>query len=274
MLEPSPASPPDNKTSKPAQKLLKKRHFKRWRVHLWRWHRRIGINILFFLMIMSISGIALNHSDDLSLHTIRLPYALATTIYGQLDTGDLSKIDAGNQILYQQGKQLTLNTTALAQQCDEKIATLANFEQLIWLPCGKNLLVFTPTGDFVEKVYLSRLASRIALIQPCGSKLCLKSLKTWYSLDPISTKLSPLEAEPQSTGKATSYIAQPLSSQELPKKIRLTPTEYNWGRLISDIHSGAIFGKIGRLFVDIIGIITIFLCLTGAYLWLGSRKTK
>ena len=34
---------------------------------LWHWHRRLGVIAAFFVLVLSVSGIVLNHSSELGL---------------------------------------------------------------------------------------------------------------------------------------------------------------------------------------------------------------
>ena len=56
-------------------------HFKFSR-HLRKWHRKLGIVAAFFLIFLSISGIALNHTEEFSLGHIPVSSSLLLDHYG------------------------------------------------------------------------------------------------------------------------------------------------------------------------------------------------
>lgn len=239
--------------------------FRRWRRALWRWHRRVGISALAFLAVMALTGIVLNHADGWKLYEVRLPYGLASQLYGNLiSESPVSSISVDDNQLYQIGSDLLLNQHLLSIGCDQSVTGMAFVDGLLWVSCAERLIAATESGEIVETLYPQ--VGAIEAIANCSSELCLESVSGWQRLDLIALETTVVDRSPLAVAiDFTDY-------EKLPADLHITPKEINLGRLVSDIHSGALFGSVGRAAVDFLGIIILFLSISGCYLWLGNRR--
>lgn len=237
--------------------------FRRWRAILWRLHRRVGISALVFLALMAITGIALNHADGWKLYDTRLPYNLAVGLYGDMGAEQLVSVTTQGVQIYQIGTDLVFDRKLLSERCGGHLNGMAYVDGLFWVGCGQKLLVVTKSGEPVEKISPGALLTGVA---NCSEKLCLMTESGWVELDLISLETIPTDATPKLVSPEAPNLDQ------LPDYLKITPEELNVGRLIADIHSGALFKAPGKLAVDLLGLVVLFLAVSGCYLWLGNRR--
>ena len=64
---------------------MKKKKRRKLTQHIYHWHYRIGLVLAFFLLILLVTGIALNHNADLNLHHISLDWQWLRDWYGMAE---------------------------------------------------------------------------------------------------------------------------------------------------------------------------------------------
>lgn len=245
--------------------MKKHRIARRWRKSFWRWHRRVGLVCFIFLSILALTGVLLNHADGWKLYAKPLPTPLARTLYGNLYAQEAYLYDFDGVEIYQIDQSLYLGTEGLTLEmnCVSNITGVARVQNLLWSSCGEDLALFEIDGRLIEKIRLT--GGEIGSIARCETGLCLRQESEWFAFDEVSLTLSELPG-----GSAISEV-HPRLAEQLPGAISHQPVELNFGRLIADIHSGAIIGIPGRLLMDLIGLAILFLSISGCYLWLGNK---
>ena len=81
---------------------MKKKFF----AHLRKWHRRLGISAAVFILLLSFSGIALNHSDQLGLPHSNVDSRFVTTLYGLKDPDSIRAFAIADNFLIAADGQL------------------------------------------------------------------------------------------------------------------------------------------------------------------------
>ena len=239
----------------------------RWmsRVHRW-----LGVGSVAFVLLLSVTGIALNHSSDLNLdrHYVRSSWLLAW--YGvevpepqasfAVDTHRLSLI--GDR-LYNDDHELADRVSALVGA-----VSTASF---IAVATPTNVLLVTPDGSLVERVDTQIfLPEEITAIGVAGAVLVLRSGDTLYETD--EKLLTFLPCSESDVGE----ILWPAPSAIPEEQLAILQQLYrgqglSLERLIVDLHSGRIFAQIGPLLLDAVGIIFIALSVLGLLMWLGRN---
>lgn len=248
----------------------------RWRSKLrlrfWRWHRRIGLLAAAFVVLLALTGLALNHSQSLGLDDRHLSAGWLQNLYGvtapsitsfSLDGNWLSQVAAGE--LYR-GTQ-TVGT------CDGELvgAVSSTVESLgrIWLlACRRELILLLPGGEVVERIDPAYdLPTPISDLGTCGESYCFQAGGTLYRLDMEQLSWAPATIEPFSPSRA----------KEAPAPVRdalhraHADGVISWERLLLDLHSGRLFGAWGPWLMDAMAILFVVLALTGVTMWSVGR---
>jgi hypothetical protein len=237
--------------------------------HLRQWHRHLGIITAFFLILLSITGIGLNHTERLALshHPINNEWLL-----------DHYGIKAPTDIRYYQNKQasITHNHVWLGEklllESNEPVVSLAKF-QTLWLVVSRSQLsLYNDQGDLVDQLNNSLgLPNNIKGLSVTSNHIILNTQTGYYQSDenllewrPINTFIEPKWLLPE---KAS---LQEIDQATLRYRSQFLTLE----RVILDTHSGRIFGDVGVIFMDLIAISLILLSISGIYIWVRYARSK
>lgn len=236
--------------------------------HLRKWHRQLGIFTAIFLIFISISGIALNHTNALSLAHISINQPWLLNHYG-IKPPEVTQF---YQDEFYHTDQFVWFNNKLLVETDHPIIGLTTYQNYLLVITQRTLLIFTKQGEMVDKLTASLgLPENISKIAIQGSHVVLQTnegyfqsseeLLEWQSVQFIMPPkwLNTIDVEVEViTDAQTRHQAQFLS----------------WERVILDAHSGRIFGDFGVLFMDLIGVMLILLSISGLYIWLRYQRKK
>lgn len=242
---------------------------RKWR----RLHRWLGLLIAAPVIILSLTGILLNHVESLGLHQRTLPSVLAG-IYGVPAAGPVVAVEIDQQWWSFVGDQLFLQAQ-LVSQCPRPYAGVVSVAGIYVAGCDGALLLLDKRGALIE-----RLGSEFALppferlvsadMKSAGashsSSLVLFSPDARWLFDIDQLSLMPFDA-----------LAQPVAWQVPPVEIvaalptQVVPPELNWQRLIQDIHSGRVVSLAGKLLMDAAALLLMVLAITGVIIWARTR---
>jgi hypothetical protein len=249
---------------------------KKWRGILWRWHRRIGVIFVVFIIWLSVTGILLNHTSDFSLAEQPVHQTLLLKLYG-IERPLVRSYHMSEQWISHSGEQLYLNGVSFTHCSGEfkgiGFGTLTSENSiLVAAACGKEIVLFTLEGELVE-----RLSDQYALPQPLvalgqcdqsndsSQAICFSTGSTQFILNLDAT-----------TWANTSAKVKQHASQQMPPiiqtRVEKNSVTLNWERVVLDLHAGRIFG-LGPWLMDIVAVFFILLGLTGLSVWLlGKRR--
>lgn len=255
---------------KPLSKIL---HIKIIR-YLREWHRKLGIIAALFLIFLSASGIALNHTSMLSLAHRPIQNTWLLDHYGISPPsivhfyGDNSLIITDNLVWL--GEQLLLESTN-----DIIGMTLINIDeqQAIAVVSSDQLYFYTEKGELIDQLgdesnfpigaNALALTDDMLVIKSALSTTMLYNSDT-FLFEKVNQKIKhqwilPNKVDEQVTSAAKlNYRSQYLTVE----------------RIVLDTHSGRIFGFFGVLFMDVIAVLLILLSISGLYIWLRYANAK
>ena len=237
--------------------------------HLREWHRQLGIFAALFLLFLSISGIALNHTEWFELDKKHITSHWLLDLYGIEAPSHISGFHHGDVVVIDQF--VWLKGKLLVEQT-EPVLTVTPFHQYWLVLTPINLTLYDDQGQLLDRIDSSYgLPEELTAIAVNGEFVIVNSSQGYFQSDKqliewqeIQTVVEPnwIEAEPlevaQTQRAITDYRAQMLTLE----------------RVILDAHSGRLFGDIGVYFIDFIAICMILLSLSGVYIWLRYRKSK
>jgi len=257
------------------RKTYKKPFHVRFTSHLREWHRRLGISAAVFILLLSFSGLILNHSDDMGLPNKAVNTAILLDLYHIQNPTSIISFQVGSAFLVQTDTELWLDNKWLGTERDSlKSAVL--YQNFILAIIGESLYIYTPRGDFVDKMDsslgLPKNMDSLALYQ---QKIVVRSddhywqsdeeLTQWTVLSPSMLLTPPLEWN-HKINLAVSKKNQ-FQHQYRAKLLNLE-------RVVLDFHSGRLIGKLGVFFSDIVAILLVLLSVSGIYFWLKRAKQQ
>ncbi len=236
----------------------------------WTWHRRVGIVAALLVLVLSITGIALNHTEGLRLDERHVRSAWLLDWYGiEIPTEATSfPLDPGRISLL--GDRLYLGQQFLPGLHDELVGAVS-LDGLIVAVVDGDVLILTRDGNVVDRLggengvpdgitAIGKRHDGAALIRAAdGVYATDQELLGWSRLDAGAADVA--WARPDAIDEAL------LDAMRRDYRGRILTLE----RVLLDLHSGRIFGSAGPYVMDAAAVLLILLALTGSWLWLGRR---
>lgn len=237
--------------------------------HNLKWHRRLGLVAALGVVVLVVTGIALNHSPTLGLKDTQLRAPWLLSWYGIAPEEIEAYIADGNWYWRSGDNQLWRNDRALAQ-CENKLLGAVVMQQYDAVLCGNGLLLLAADGQLIETLTTATgLPSDVTAIGSAPEQLMLRTPEAVISFDPDTLAIAEpamaeviwIEAAPLPAGLAS------LAEAEAGGHISLET-------VLLDLHSGRLFGAFGVWVVDIIALLLLVLAITGLWSYFSLQKLK
>ncbi|NDV78960.1 PepSY-associated TM helix domain-containing protein [Dysgonomonas sp. 511] len=224
-----------------------------------KWHKWLGLFFAIFMFMFALSGIFLNHRRAISSVDVPRSALGSTYSYDNWNKGSVKgsfKL-SGDSILLYGGNGIWLTdslhssfipfTKGIKSGADNNI-----INNIVKTSSGEIFSVSTfdiyrlnpASGEWISLSGLIDSRERFSDICVQGDSLVLMTRSHFYV----------------STSPYTAFSMIELPTPEGYKK------EASWFRTLWTLHSGELFGMPGKIIVDIMGVFTIILCVTGVIL--------
>lgn len=234
-----------------------------------RWHRGIGVGASLFVVFLVITGLILNHAHQLGLDQQHVSPRWLLRWYGMGDAEASRNFAADGQWLSFAGSQLYLDGKAVTTVT----RGVGAVEYGDWLVAAgeKELLLLNRGGELIERLpwEFSGGAGIEAIGHDKNGALVVKSRgKAWVADGELLNWFEPTGLVPavkwSSPEDAPAHLQQAIASHYRGKGPSLE-------RLLLDLHSGRIFGRLGMLVYDLLALVLGFSALSGLVLWWRTR---
>lgn len=232
-----------------------------------RWHSRVGVALFWLLIALSLSGIALNHTDRLGLAKISLDHSLVRHWYGLAEPSEqpLTLHQRHYQLSAHRSGDTTVGTLSHDGQrvasCTPPIhSALELSNQLAAVLCAQELILLNRDGQLFDIWQpLTGLPSGLVALEQLDTQLIGRAGdgRRW---------LLDVEQFTATTTAATD------PANELVAVAADQPSSVSLQTLLLDLHSGRLFGRVGVWVVDIAGVLFCLLAVTG--LWGFIRRPR
>ncbi|HEB83155.1 MAG TPA: hypothetical protein ENJ11_09875 [Gammaproteobacteria bacterium] len=233
------------------------------------WHRRIGLFAVVLVIILAITGIMLNHTEELELDETYVSNTWLLGWYGIAPEDAPVSYRAGEHIISSWNKQLFFDNHAIAT-LEQDIHGVMKGEEFIVVALDDAILLLSHEGEMIERVSTSISFSNIMRL---GIKYQRPVIETADHLYYIADEHI-LDWDVMANEGVSWIEPYQLSSNEkdellqayLGKGLKLE-------RVILDLHSGRIFGEYGIYLMDASAFALLWLSLSGFWVW-NSRRRK
>ena len=230
---------------------------------LYRLHRYMGLLSALVLIMLAVTGIALNHTEDLKLDSHKINSNAILDWYGIPSPQNLKSFATLDHWLTQVNQNIYFDKAVLIKT-EENLLGSVETDEFIVAALSNSLLLLSVEGELIEQTPLNNikrigLNSKKAVVIIAGEEQLSSNdgLLSWHSDNNKTVTWSKNTILPESIKKT---IQSHFRSSILPLE-----------RVLLDIHSGRFFGMIGVIIVDISGIFVIILSLSGLAIWLRRK---
>lgn len=240
-------------------------------------HRWLGIAALLFLLLLAVTGIALNHVNEWRLDKRHVDWPWLLDAYGIEAPQPSASFADGDHRATVLGNRLYLDGQELARDIG-MLAGLVTTDDFIVVATVDDLFILTASRELVERRALEPPPEAVGVY---GERVIVRS-NDGALLGFDAQLIEPERWEGGSEGIHWSQVS-PIP----PDDLRLLESAYRGRgitieRLLADLHSGRIFTRAGPLLMDAVGILLVILSFTGLLMWLprsgngprGNRRPR
>ena len=246
--------------------------------HLREWHRKLGIIAAFFIIFLSITGVALNHTTTLSLAHKPISNTWLLDHYGIAPPNDIrlyqqSSLRVTDNFVWLEGKLLLESAADIvsASAMSVKVSNDTTVDVFV-VASQTHLYIYNNEGEMLDQLGVEAgIPEGIEALSIDNDKVIVKTSSGYYQSDSdffdwqaISPLIEPLWIRAQSVSLL----------QEQQASLAYRSQFLTLERIILDAHSGRILGLFGVLFMDAVAILLILLSLSGVYIWIRYARSK
>ncbi len=233
------------------------------------WHRRAGLAALLLIIILAVTGIMLNHTEQFELDETYVNNSWLLNWYGiEPDDAPVS-YRVGEHIISSWHNQLFFDETPITM-LEQNIHGAIAGEQFIVIALDNEIILLAFDGEFIERLSTSISFSNI---QRLGIKYKRPVIETseplYYMADEHILDWDVITNEDIVWTERYSLTAEEYENLLIAYRGNGLKLE----RVILDLHSGRIFGRYGVYVMDAAAIALLWLSLSGLWVW-SSRRNK
>ena len=233
-----------------------------------KWHRKVGITAAFFVMLLVVTGLLLNHTNRFNLQNIFVQSEKLLELYHIQPEGQMKGFRIDQHWFSQIDSRLYFDQMELADHIENLHGAVRISDGFV-IAHDEILLILTKSGELVERLSGSEgvPAGIKSIGLTSGGDLVIKAAHGDYIADLDATEWREEEALVVNWS-VPDEIPEKLSKQLLMLyRGKGLPLE----RVILDIHSGRILGQAGVLLVDFMALLFLLLAMSGVWMWLKYR---
>ena len=226
------------------------------RFFLHRWHRRLGLTAAVIVVLVSITGLMLNHTGQLELAK---QYPQSNFWLWPYPAEANLGLKVEDNVIYQAGDAVYLNNQPLLN-CEPPLINAAQLNEQLWILCKQQVLLLV-NGQLIESIDSQLLGNNITNLSHANGSLLFLQGNTWFGFDDISMMLTQAMPAPKN-----------ISTPQVLENHLQTNHTISWQKVVLDLHSGRFFGEIGVYIVDAAAVILLLLSLSGFWIWFSRLK--
>lgn len=227
-----------------------------------KYHRQAGLFVALLAVILSITGLLLQHTDTFGFgrYYLRSPWLLS---WYNTPAPDIKAIYLKQHEIVQVDDALLLNGTVIGQSNGQLWGATHNGETLL-IGSGSKLFWLTPEAELIDLIDTPTHSPQGLAHQQANFQL--KTEQGWFSL---GSELEHWTPNPTVNAAPLAQLHS-LTIQQVALPSNL-PVGVTVERLLLDLHSGRFFGAIGILLMDLAALALVLLAFTGLWVWLRKR---
>ena len=233
------------------------------------WHRRLGVTVALFAILLSVTGVLLNHAVALRLNEIEVEADWLLSWYGVHGVSDDAvSFRVGDSWVSWANGWTFLDTKPLGRS-DSRIVGAARSESLFMIISPRDIQLFTLDGDLVEHFFPAEIDSDIAAVGIAAGAPVIRAGARLYQADESAAIWTPFE------GAVSWSEPAPVPNDVLEAlNHHLRGDGLPLYRILLDIHSGRFFTGAGPYIMDGAALLLLVLSVTGLWIWWPRRTSN
>jgi len=233
------------------------------------WHRRVGLFSLILVIILAITGILLNHTEQFKLDESYIDNSWLLSWYGIEPEDEPISYKVNEHVISVWQNQLFFSNKAI-MQLEQSMHGAIAAEQFIVIALDNEIILLSFSGEFIERVSTSVSFSNI---QRLGKKYKRPVIETsdplYYMADEHILDWDVI------INDGVEWVEKYTLSEKEKESLLIAyrGNGLKLERVILDLHSGRIFGQYGIYVMDAAAIALLWLSLSGLWVW-NSRRQK
>ena len=229
-----------------------------------KWHKKIGVYIALFVILLSVSGIVLNHSEKFKLNTTYIKMDWLLDLYQIKPASEPVGYLLFNNWIIQVGERVYFNENEIINDAN-KLIGVVNVNDINVIAYDGKLILLTNEGDILESLGGAEgvPAGMKAIGHDDQNNIIIQSAHGYYRVNVDILKWDEydfLEATWSTTAEITKSIKADILEQYRGTGLTIE-------RVLLDLHSGRIVGGWGIYLIDIIAVLFIIIVITGIWMW-------
>ena len=227
----------------------------------------MGLAAVLFVLLLSVTGVALNHSSDWQLDRRYVDWPWFSTALGvSVPDPSSSFADRGHRVTLL-GRRAYFDSRDISRELDS-LNGLVTLDQFAVVATRGAVLLLTLDGELVEYIDLtSDLPGPIRRLGLVNERPLLEAGGVYFISDADVTGFAPWPMEDRGD------VIWSTASDPAPAELAAIEDLYRGRgltveRLLIEIHSGRIVGASGPIFLDLVAAILIVLSISGLVIWL------
>jgi len=238
---------------------------------LLRWHRRIGIVVALFLLMLASTGILLNHTTEIGLDKKSVGAQWILQLYG-IGEPSITSFRLDDVWLSQLGlRRLYLDLEPIAP-CESSIIGAVIESRQIVVGCERELNIYSQTGELIEQVTQAHgLPTPLIAIGRMGNAIYFEVPQGGYLYNAQLSEWTKSNLHPDIVWAKVSQSPPALKSE---LKTNYQGSGIHYERLLLDLHSGRLFGDWGVLLMDLVAFLIGLIALSGLWIWIAKPARR
>jgi uncharacterized iron-regulated membrane protein len=232
------------------------------------WHARAGVLAALFLLLLALTGLALNHTDGLSLAQRKVDSGWLMRWYGLQSAAPKQGYLFESGYFVGDGERWVMDGHVLHAPSGVAVGVI-EINRMRYVATDASLYLYQPDGRLIDKLSGPALpAQPIRRIGQHGTFIVLETARgifasadalTWES----SSTADIIWAQPHALPDQAAHEAAPYFAPSLPLE-----------RVLVDVHSGRILGRYGPYLMDLAALLLIALALSGLWMYVRTLRKR
>lgn len=229
------------------------------------WHRRLGLTAAAFVLLLSVTGLLLNHASSLDLDHTKIESPWILDWYGIAGVDDAARaFELGDLTVSWAGGWLFIGEAPLIGGVRALQGAVA-LEELIVLATPREIVLATKDGELVERFLPVAFAAEITTIGFAEGRVVARAGDNLFAANGDASVWKPIETSWDAVSWA---LDTPIPPEYVPAmNAHLRGEGLPIYRIILDLHSGKFFGDLGVWVMDGAAVLLLILSISGIWIW-------